>query len=182
MWPSSPKALWNGNLLTTDDKPSYKVIGVNGNFLKIEGWASLYITYGHSWPKQKIYGWITEDTSKSEIILPIEYLKLWGFVRGNYLNIDEKRFDAIPYDTSKTHNENMAAVMQALTRIKGGVTKETEAKIVREKLIKEFKDVFKDKLEKDGNINMEEVKLELKDPGRKVPTKFASSAKEIPIH
>ena len=52
-----------------------------------------------------------------------------------------------------------------------GVPKETEAKIVREKLIKEFKDVFKDKLEKDGNINMEEVKLEPPQAGTQGPRK-----------
>ena len=48
--------------------------------------------------------------------------------------------------------------------------------------MKEFKDDIKDKLEKDGKISKEEVKVELKKPGRKGPTKIASSTKEIPIH
>ena len=48
--------------------------------------------------------------------------------------------------------------------------------------MKEFKDVIKDKLEKDGKINIEEVKLELKKPGQKGPTKITSSFEEITIH
>ena len=48
-------------LITTTDKPSYKIIGVNRNLVKVLGKASLYLTYE---PNRKSGAglWVTQVT------------------------------------------------------------------------------------------------------------------------
>ena len=126
-------------------------------------------------------GWIPKDTSEEGIIIPIQYLKSWGVIGENFPNIDKQMFDAKSLNENKLVEENIAAVKNTVKQIKAEIKGESEVEKLRQKLIKEFCDVFWEKLDKDAKIKMVEVKLELKE-GVKGPRKVSTSAKEIPIH
>ena len=102
----------------------------------------MYMTYSEGKPKQKIWGWVTEDTGKEDIIIPMQHLKSWGVKGENFPNINMDMFNAKGYDSKKLAKDNLAAVRSAVKQIEDGIKGESDMERLRQKLISDFSDVF----------------------------------------